>query len=621
MKRHLMAAMAVFAGSGALWGACTSAQNPARVREIAAMLPEEPGFPSVWIDARDFWSRAPASAVKDGAALLAKPRTVNDESGYTNVVFLASKVARELATLVYAECAENKGRFLPRIVETIDDLCAARTWMNPYHDRPNFGNFYGKYRSIDLNGGQISMTVAFALDRLKGRIPPATVARAMDRLRVFIVEPYLGSARTGDPALHRNWWFFGHSNWNAACHWQSVAMAMSVLPDRTERAEFIEGAERAMPFFLGGFSDEGYCLEGLDYWNYGFGEFLRLTHIVYNVTGGGVDFSKMPKAKVCYLYPFGFELADRCSPQFNDGTASVPSREVLYMGEFFWPDARSDFANGMTAFSLGSSVAPVVGVRRESWRPRPPAPPPRLPLRTFFKDAQVLVTRPAAPGASTLSACIKGGDNGVPHNHNDAGQFIVALGSTQMVQDPAGKVYDLDTFGPKRYEHPMLNSYGHAVPLPDGTLQSDGKKFAARIAGTSFSDARDEIVLDLKGAYKSENILKLERRMVYDRANGTVMVSDDARFAKAGPYESPISTFGEGGKRDAPGSFSIVRKTNQGVKRLDFTVDTKGAKWHVKEEKIPNPKRREPTRWAVVIDEPSTSHSVSFRFSPGASPL
>ena len=100
----------------------------------------------------------------------------------------------------------------------------------------------------------------------------------------------------------------------------------------------------------------------------------------------------------------------------------------------------------------------------------------------------------------------------------------MALGSTQMVQDPAGKVYDLDTFGPKRYEHPMLNSYGHAVPLPDGTLQSDGKKFAARIAGTSFSDARDEIVLDLKGAYKSANILKLERRMVYDRANGTVTV-------------------------------------------------------------------------------------------------
>ena len=35
MKRHLMTAMAVFAGAGALWGA--PVQNAARVREIAAM--------------------------------------------------------------------------------------------------------------------------------------------------------------------------------------------------------------------------------------------------------------------------------------------------------------------------------------------------------------------------------------------------------------------------------------------------------------------------------------------------------------------------------------------------------------------------------------------------------
>ena len=49
MKLKIVVAAAVqlavfFAGTGALWGACTSAQNPARVREIAAMLPEEPVY-------------------------------------------------------------------------------------------------------------------------------------------------------------------------------------------------------------------------------------------------------------------------------------------------------------------------------------------------------------------------------------------------------------------------------------------------------------------------------------------------------------------------------------------------------------------------------------------------
>ena len=61
----LVAAMAVCAGAGVLWGG-GPAQNAARVREIAAMLPKEPGFPSVRADARDFWRLAPASAVADG---------------------------------------------------------------------------------------------------------------------------------------------------------------------------------------------------------------------------------------------------------------------------------------------------------------------------------------------------------------------------------------------------------------------------------------------------------------------------------------------------------------------------------------------------------------------------
>jgi hypothetical protein len=102
--------------------------------------------------------------------------------------------------------------------------------------------------------------------------------------------------------------------------------------------------------------------------------------------------------------------------------------------------------------------------------------------------------------------------------------------------------------------------------------------------------------------------------MVYDRINGVVTVSDDVRLAKPGKYESPISTFGAVVKNSAGESFAIVHKTENDEKRLGFTVKTNGAKWNVKEEKIPNPTRTEPTRWAVVIDKPSTKHKVTFVF-------
>ena len=626
MKKLIIALCAV-AVVLSVSAASMPAQDKTRVAEIASFLADEPGFPSARIDNRALWDNLAKhpnarSAIKAAEEIVSRPMPVLDDSIYTNLIGevwgrTSAKRIRSLLPLTLAECLENKGRFLPRIIACVEAIASQTTWMNPYHDRA-FGNFRGQYRTIDLNGSEAALNLAIVLDTLKGRLPDATVKRVMAAAWLHVFAPYLATA-DGTGRLHG--WFFGNSNWNAACHNQSVGAALRVIADRETRAKFIEGAARGMPYYLSGFSKEGYCQEGMDYWNYGFTEFLRLSHTVRTATSGKVDFFALEKARVCYLYAYGFQLAKDVSPQFGDGTAASPSKLNLLLGELAWPDLKCSATAGLSPFAGGLEMIPVLGALPPAeFALRAALPGFRYPLRSFFEDAQVLICRSGREDASAVAVCLKGGHNGVPHNHNDAGQFIITLGGTQMVQDPAGKIYEVDTFGPKRYEHPMLNSYAHAVPLPDGTLQSPGKDFTAKILHTDFTPDRDEIVLDLKGAYKSDNILKLERRMVYDRVNGTVTVSDDVRFAKPGPYESPISTFGTVVKRDAPGAFTIARRARGGEKRLDFTVDTKGAKWHVKEEKIPNPKRTEPTRWAVVMDVPSMSHSVTFRFSPGEMP-
>ncbi len=89
----------------------------------------------------------------------------------------------------------------------------------------------------------------------------------------------------------------------------------------------------------------------------------------------------------------------------------------------------------------------------------------------FFEDAQILICRPdASVAANALACCIKGGHNGVPHNHNDAGGYEVAVDGVRMVADPGLQKYDVDTFGPKRYESKMRNSYGHDVPVVAGEI-------------------------------------------------------------------------------------------------------------------------------------------------------
>ncbi|HNX04767.1 MAG TPA: hypothetical protein PKI32_04660, partial [Opitutales bacterium] len=440
--------------------------NAKRVREIAGYLADEPGFPDTRITNRAVWDRlagGPGAYYVEKAAGIAKePVPFLDDATYTNIVWggVSAKRTRNLNALVYGECLENKGRFLGRIIEYLDAMCAQTTWMNPYHDRPNFGNFHGKYRSVDLNTGESAIDIAMALDCLKGKLPEKTVKRALDALAEFVFTPYLIAA--ADPnAIHNCCsWFFCDSNWNCACHNQVVSAALRTVADKWKRAKFVEGAERGYPFFLAGFSKEGYCQEGIDYWNYGYGEFLRLGLTVRKATADKGDCFAHPKARKCFDYAHDFQLVKWCSPQFGDGNAA-PSDNNFAMGEIVWPETRSDFTRSCMPVSYGLEDCILKIFRPGALDPKPPAPTFRLPIRTFFADAQVFLCRPFDSGLYTLSACIKGGHNGVPHNHNDAGAYVIALGGTQMVEDPANQKYDLDTFGPKRYESKMRNSYGH----------------------------------------------------------------------------------------------------------------------------------------------------------------
>ena len=596
-------------------------QNGGRVAEIAAFLPAEPGFPETCITNRAVWDRIAARCpekVRAAECLLTNSIPVVDDRTYEEVYPWnrpSAEITRRIDRLVFAECIENRGRFLPMINAYLEAKIAQTTWVNPYHDRPKFGNIHGTYQSIDLDSSWNAETVAIAVDLLRERLPSDLRQRAVAACWRVVFDNYLQTARTG--ALGRNGWFFGNNNWNVACHGWSVGAALRVVSDRTERAKFIEAAERAYPFYLNGFSGEGYCQEGLDYWNFGFSMYLHLGHIVRAATRDRVDFFASEKAKACARYALEFQLVPGVCPQFGDGTASVPSTRNLQYASFAWPEFVLAETCRLSPVH-GTPNLPYLTFRPGAFDPPGAADSRKLPLRTLFRDAQVYIGRPAAGDAGAMSVCMKGGHNGVPHNHNDAGQYVIALGDVQMVQDPSGAKYTLDTFGPKRYDSPMLNSYAHAVPYPDGTLQGAGQDRSAQIILTRFTDEKDVVELDLRGAYTNDNIRTLTRRLAYDRARARIGVRDHVAFARPAPYETAISTFGTIEKGETEGSFAIVRRTRdgKGVLRLPFTVDCGGAKWHVKEERIPNPTRDEPTRFAIVLDEPVAEATVTVLFRP-----
>lgn len=602
------------------------AQDWKRVQAIAATLApraEAAGDPGCFRADWDAYART-----ADGKRRIAEAGTVLDapverldpacyeayrKTGDRGVYAARGRIERAIALLAYGEALENKGRFLGALAAYLDGVCAEPSWVAPYEGgeadsrKPLHADHY-----IDLGAARTAVVVATAVSWFRDRLPPATVARARDTLRGRIFGTFLkDSRRRGERTPYLNWWMPDRFNWSAVCHHGCVTAILALEDDPTVRAEAVESAERLMaPCFLDGFLADGYCEEGMGYWNYGFGHFMRLAGHVRHATGGKVDFCRMfPRARLVAGFGARYLLGRQSSPPFADGNGT-PDPTLTSLVNQVWPElyAAEAARQGPLTGEFWTDGFRAFGPFRLVPPPRTPAAP--LPPRDWFAAADVLIAR-AEGGRFALAA--KGGANGDRHNHNDAGSYVVALDDQILAGDPGNEAYWRRTFSRRRYESAVLNSYAHPVPKVGGALQGTGPAFGARLLDHAFSEAKDVVVYDLAGAYPARvPILRLVRTITFDRAARCVDVVDEAAFAEPTAFETPVIAWtrpetGAGGAR-----FTL---RHAGAKRgLDVSLATTGGAWEVSEAFIPNPKRVEPYRIAVAFREPIREGTVRVRY-------
>ena len=88
------------------------------------------------------------------------------------------------------------------------------------------------------------------------------------------------------------------------------------MPAREERAEVLAAAEQSMAFYATGFTPDGYCSEGLAYWNYSFGNFLNLAETALIATDGHLNFLDKPLFRRVAAYGRDIQIEPGCSPAF-----------------------------------------------------------------------------------------------------------------------------------------------------------------------------------------------------------------------------------------------------------------------------------------------------------------
>lgn len=494
------------------------------------------------------------------------------------------QVVQDFEILREAERIEKSGQYVGTIASYLEAMIAWPSWTSPAYDK-SLAESRTERIVIDLLSSDLAVRIAETLSEIGDSLPEALVDRVKGELNRRIFTPYLAVAaeRSRDSGWRRgNWWFNAYNNWNAVCHSCCVRAALAILPEKRQRAQVIEAAERALDAYFSGFAQDGYCSEGIGYWNYGYGHYLSMGLAVRKATKGAVDFFKHPCAKLVMRFPLAYQLQKGYSPQFSDGGGN-PRQHVLDWGRMVWPDL-ADEIDG------------------------------ELPLRDVFPNGQVWIFRSTCSEPRPFGFAVKGGHNEELHNHNDVGSWMLMLDGAAIAGDPGGEVYTRRTFSKDRYQSNVLNSYGHPVPRIAGGLQGLGRRYRARVLSTEFSDAMDAVELDCSEAYDGLAAGSFVRRVVFDREHHTVAMTDRFRFSSPQMIDDPIVTYSNIRPTDDPYCFLLADQADE-TKTVEVAVSVKGGEGTLKSELIDNPGCASPRRLSFSLTKPVAAADVIWTFS------
>ncbi|RKX34725.1 MAG: hypothetical protein DRP71_06095 [Verrucomicrobia bacterium] len=518
--------------------------------------------------------------------------------------------------MVLGELIQNEGEFLADIVTATEALLAEPIWILSAHDR-SLDYFYGRAPVVDLASSHRGMTLALVSVLLEPVLPDDLVARMRQKVEERVLEPYRIAAVSGD-IPQGLWWMRTTNNWNAVCHNGVAAAALVIEDDPEKRAEILAGIDRYLPFFLDGFTDDGYCSEGLGYWNYGYGNFAMLSEWVRRATDGRQDWLHSDKAVAAALFPFRLEMSEDTFPIFADGTIGSRPNPVLldYLARRIDAvDAVRDGSTGLGASGFLQVVSYGLAGRVDQVLAGAEG---KNPWRDVFKEAGVLILRPGNTG-SRISLALKAGHNNEHHNHNDVGSVVVAVDNTQLITDPGAEVYTARTFSSDRYVSNMLNSYGHSLPRIGNTLQSKGEEHRGILVATEYSDELDRAVIDLAPAYEVDGLLELTREVTYSRQDeGSVTMTDSILLESAELFETALITYGRWEQKE-PGRALLF----QGDAALEITWASTPVDLNISTTRIDERTRHGslPLRIAFTAVEPVTEASITIEMRPTDSPI
>ncbi|WP_257668130.1 heparinase II/III family protein [Parapedobacter tibetensis] len=598
-----------------------------RVQEIEKMLSDKPsGFGEPY-NKREVWDKLLKSGnydrflrgmrnysfpsfSKDDYFSLSNGSASSSKPGLT----MMRKRAEGLAKATWAECLQNEGRYTRMVEDGLRDILKQKSWVSPRSDY-DFKNYNGVAYSVELTSSLYAHTITQTLYMMGDKISPKLRKEALDALYTRIFNPIHHKFKTQNDNKE-NHFLIADNNWNHVCLAGLVGAALTVIEDKHERAVFTYIGEYYSKNGLVGFEDDGYCVEGVTYYNYGFGHYILLRESIWQATGGKIDLFDDPKVQKISRYAPNIEIINGVYPAISDGREGAKPDEavMIYLNRTLGLGiARYDTLTNKSGTSDNRKNV-MMAFPNSSYKSQPEKniKKDEANTRSFFEQTGVLVSRPLPTSSAKIGVALKGGNNGESHNHNDIGSYTIVQGKQIMVGDPGVIPYTNNIFDAKyRYTYKTIGSYGHPVPLVAGTQQQAGAQARSRIVHTDFTKEKDNITLDIASAYDVPELKRLERIMDYDRSHaGSITFTDSFAYANPQEFETAISTRSEW-KQTSDSTLLLTRESE----KMLVTFFSPGNKLLLKSEEIAEGGTPY-TRIGISIAEPVIAGQIIITYKP-----
>jgi hypothetical protein len=419
---------------------------------------------------------------------------------------------------VLAECTANDGRYLDAIIDGLWCICEESTWvlsahngddhpgMRPVAERP-LPDVQNPY--VDLFSAQTAAALAIILYMMEDKLEAITPLIAR-RVRLEIHRRVLEPFRT-----HDDFWWMGFyrkdlNNWTPWILSNVIDCLLLSQSDHTLRAEGIARALRMLDRFLDCVPPDGGCEEGPMYWNYAGASVLDCLESLHYASEGRISFYEEPLIRAMGAFPLMAHIAGGYYLNFSDCDA-LPDLD----GERIHRFGLRTQNPALAALGWRAHQAQPSRVRRGGTQMNrvlfslfsdigePPVSDPEPDGHFFLPDTQWYAWR-----REGLYAAIRGGHNGVSHNHNDLGSFMIYFQGQPHFIDAGNLTYSGKTFSAERYTLWNNRAAYHNIPLIGGMEQAAGAEYRAQ---TLRADEKG-IALLLQDAYPEAAQVRRYRR-------------------------------------------------------------------------------------------------------------